>query len=69
MKCGARSAKPQDWKLSRYPECNRPHGHGGLHREYRRNSAYVVYEWHEPLVLNDTALRRYWASHNKARSQ
>jgi hypothetical protein len=68
-RCGEKGCKPEGWELSRYPQCNRPIRHTLPHREYRKGDAVILHEWDEPLVLDDTALRRYWASHNKARSR
>jgi hypothetical protein len=67
-RCGALGPKPQGWLLARYPRCNRPIGHKDIHTDTDCRYGTVLYHWDEPLVLDDTALRRYWNSHNKARS-
>ena len=66
--CGVQAPKPEGWALSRYPRCNRPVRHASPHREYNKTNAIILHEWEEPLQLTDTALRRYWRSHNRGRA-
>ena len=67
--CGVRGCKPEGWVLSRYPKCNRPVRHALPHREVRKSDALILHEWYEALIEDDTPLRRYWMSHNRARSR
>jgi hypothetical protein len=50
-RCGAKSAKPEWWELKRYPACNRPAGHHGMHREYDPKTAHLRHEWWEALEV------------------
>ena len=52
VRCGAkmpawRDAKLPRWKLQRAPQCNKPSGHDGPHREYGVGSAEIKAEWTE----------------------
>ncbi len=45
-KCGQKLyTRPVGWSINRPPECNRPVGHPGEHREYDRRTAEVRAEW------------------------
>lgn len=65
-RCGARAAKPQGWKLNRYPLCNRPLRHQLPHREYGMKGAGVLHEWYETVDLTDGEIRQQQRRTNAA---